>query len=470
MALVKADFQDEGPGVAEVDYDFSSARANEFGAAINALQGYSQMVGAIAADSEATITHNRNSMVLEVTMMRSAMLTVANGGSAISGIGPLEEVPCNWTLIQGNPNAIKLKPSVGIAANECFVIIKPVPQATGEDTGGPGAGVLSTTAQGLTTINLTLTGGTDAGVGLAGVEWYRSPAGAGTPVLVGTTEGSTFQDTGRTSGTTYDYTAKRFDLLGKLGTVSNLLSVSTVTPSNVVLLGTVTQGYDAADGTVTARPVYPAGTLTMSVAIVKDSHSQWVASEAAGAATANYSLVVNGTQSGGWTRYFPTATGGQVSPDVGAGGGQQSGGVHVFYKLSPNTAWTTDDVTFTASGSAITPVGVAMTIFHLGYVDQTTPFNAVATETQSVSPLSLGIASVIGDLTIMGYVMHSANGSPSGYNRTQLGSTQGGNVAGYAHYLLCGYLATAATATITHSTSAPTGSADATILLNVKKA
>jgi hypothetical protein len=418
-------------------------------------------LGSIAADGFQDITHNLGFDV-DIVFTRS-WLQSANG--AVTGIPIGQVVDMTWFKL--NDATVRVSPSVAIGNKEIIADIAPR-TLTSPDVLGPSAGVLTSPAQGLTTVDLLLTGGTDlpvGGDGLAGIFWYRSAHGAGTPALIGTSPGisgaDTFQDTGRAPSTHYDYTAKRFDLLGHPGLVSNLLDQDTLAPSNVVPIGTPVQNRSAGSGSVGATPVYAAGSLRIAVAAVSVSHTEWVPSS-------GYTLAVAGSQSGGWT---PGPMPGSPLPDVGGASFQPSGGCHYFYKLVPNLAWTTDLVTFTATpiSGNITPVNAMISIRQYAFVDQLTPFNVSAVDLVS-NPASLGVASAVGDYTMCVSSVHGGSGSPAGtYTQTLIGSIQGAVVAGYAHYLVHGEAATTVAGTIVHG-HGPFSAAHATIVANIKKA
>jgi len=416
-----------------------------------AVDDYYQLLGATGADTEVVITHNLNSMVVEGKARRTYLQ------SGLTSFLPGEVLDID--LIALTPNTAKIKIAYAIAANEFSVTLR---KASAADVTGPGAGVLSSPSQGLTSITLSLAGGTDAGVGNGGVNWYRNG------VLIGTNDGSNFTHTGLTQATTYDgYTAKRFDLNGTEGAVSNTLNgTQTLTPANVAPIGAVVEATAAAT-TATVRPVYVAGSLTIAVATVSINHSEWVSS-------ANYTLSVNGTQSGGWTM-VPEGT---SKPDVGANIPQPSGGVHVFYKLSPSTAWTADDVTISKTGgSAITISRASIKIRQYQFVDQTNPFGTPTVGIAPVvgygnSPATVTIASNAGDYTlcVVGERNDATWGAPTGYNKTLVGTALGGDTSGYNDWFVSGEAATAANGNVTHSFTGPSGAAYAIMAVNLKKA
>jgi hypothetical protein len=417
---------------------------------------YVALVPAISADGSTTITHSLNNWNVDVVLTRSYLesgLTTATPGEVVSDI--------RWRKF--GPNNIILEPSVAIAANEFIISVNP--SEVPADTTGPTAGTLSSPSQGSNTVDLSLSGGTDAGIGLAGVNWYREVSG--TPTLIGQGASSTFTDTGRSPATSYVYTAKRYDYYGTEGTVSNTLTQATLTPVDVAPIGTAVQNRSAS-GAVSVTPTYASGSLRLAVAIVSVSHTQWVSSSSGGTPTTNYSLVVSGSQSGGWTRYIPPS----AAAEMGTQGGQPSGGPHIFYKVNPSTSWTTDSVSFTPSGSAITPVNSCITIQQFSNVDQSTPLNGIVVDTTS-TPLSIGISSASGDYTVLGYCM-SGNTAATTYNKTQIGSTQGASsgIAGHAWWLHSGMAAAGAGGTITHTwTGGPSaGTWDGAVLVNINKA
>jgi len=417
-----------------------------------AVDDYFQFLGAMAADTYVDITHNLGTMVIEGKARR----TYLQAGALTSFI-PGEVLDVD--LIALTPNTARIKVAYAIAANEFSITLR---KANAADVTGPTAGVLSSPSQTLTSITLALAGGTDAGVGNAGVNWYRNG------VLIGTNDGSNFTHTGLTQGTTYDgYTAKRFDLNGTEGAVSNTLNgTQTLVPANVAPIGTVVEQRTTST-TATVRPVYVAGSLTIAVATVHINHNEWVSS-------ANYTLSVNGTQSGAWTM-VPE---GNNKPDVGANIPQPSGGVHVFYKLSPSTSWTTDDVTVSkTAGSTITISQASIKIRQYQYVDQTNPFGTPTVGIAPVvgygnSPFSVTIASNAGDYTlcVAGERNDATWGAPSGYNKTLVGTVLGGDTSGYNDWFLSGEAATATTGNVTHSCTGPSGAAYAVMAVNLKKA
>lgn len=412
----------------------------------SSLPGYVGMVGAIAEDGTLDITHGLNTWFVDVILTRSWL----DESLALNSDEPGQDVGIDWVKTP-DLNVITLKPSSAIAANEYIVSV--VPTDATYDTAGPTAGTISATA-GLTTADLTITGGTDSGVGLAGVEWYRDG------IAVGTSPGNTFTDTGlATSHDHYNYTAKRFDYFGTRGDVSNTLPVTTLAPSNVAPIGSVYQNRSAGSGSVAVTPNYAAGSLRIAIAEVSVSHTSWVSS-------ADYdTMTVVGGTTGAWTK-LDLEHGSPYNTDVGASiPGQPSGGVHLFYKLMPDIAASGETLTATFADAAITPVNAMISVRQYEFVDQASPFGTPVIQNAS-SATSVTVTSNTGDYTIFGAGYHSGAGVPSGYNRTLVGSIQGGTTAGYCHYLVHGEYPGAAS--VAHTL--PTNTNHGAFAVNLKKA
>lgn len=425
--------------------------------------GYFQMVGAISADGQATITHNLNSLFVRPTIIRSYL---QNGG--LTTANPGEEIGFKWS--SAGPNAIIVQPTDAWAANEFFIYVALTP-ISGADTTGPTAGTLTSPTQGITTVDLTLTGGTDAGVGLGGVNWYRSPSGAGTPVLVNTNGGNTYQDTGLTQGTTYDYTAKRFDLLGTLGTASVVLPVTTAVPAAVARVGTPVNNRIAAPGvaagataTITVSVTWASASNGLGLAIFSESHSEWVNSS-------GYTILdCVGSVNGAFSQMALEAL--TPNTDVGYTIPQPSGGVHVFYKKSPIAGAETLTLRVQKStATTITPSNLIVSTDQFSGVDQTTPFGTPVIDNAGGSNGSLVIASNVNDYTVAVWGYHNGAGAVTSgmYNQTLvpgaiLGGTGG---AGYNVYFVHGVAAGVA-GNVTHSVA--NNAAHGGVGFNIRKA
>ena len=412
-----------------------------------AVDDYFQFLGAMAADTYVDITHNLGTMIIEGKARRSYLQA-----GALTSFLPGEVLDVD--LIALTPNTARIKVAYAIAANEFSITLR---KANSADVTGPGAGVLSSPSQTLTSITLSLAGGTDAGVGNGGVNWYRNG------VLIGTNDGSNFVHSGLTSNTVYSgYTAKRFDLNGTEGTVSNTLNgTSTLAPADVSPIGAVVEATAAATS-ATVRPTYAAGSLTIAVAYVHLNHSEWYNSS-------TYTPRVQGTQSGAWTKVPEGAT----LPDVGGNFGQPSGGVHMFYKLSPSTSWTADDVTIDKVAGSQNPTisRASIKIKQYQFVDQTTPFGNVSVQLNNTPIAAFGVATNAGDYSL--FAAANNNTAPTGnngYNRTVIGTVLGADNNGYADYFQAGDVASPTATTLTHSTTSPSGVAYAAMVAQLKKA
>jgi hypothetical protein len=178
---------------------------------------------AMTPDSVNTITHGLHTTNVDPIIRRSALVT----GLTSSTPG---EIVTDILVRVIDADTVTVEPSVGTAAGEFLLTVNPFTAPT--DVTGPGAAVLSNPARSTTTADLVLTGGSDAGIGLGGAWIYRGPSGGSRSKITTLNRGvDTYQDTGLTPGTTYDYSAKRFDLLGNPGGESNVVPVSTLPPT-----------------------------------------------------------------------------------------------------------------------------------------------------------------------------------------------------------------------------------------------
>jgi hypothetical protein len=183
---------------------------------------YVAMVPAITGGTPITITHGLNNWNVQVVISRSFL----QSGALVANVTPGQVIDVTWR--KTGPNTITLEPDESWAANEFIIAVIPG-LMYGVDNTGPTAGSLSSPSQTQTTITLHLTGGTDAGLGNAGINFYRTVAG--TPTFVGTTDGSDFTDTGLTANTSYTYTAKRYDYMGIEGAAATLTVSTAVNPN-----------------------------------------------------------------------------------------------------------------------------------------------------------------------------------------------------------------------------------------------
>lgn len=443
----------DGTGI-DVVYD-DAGNIITINSTASGASGYKAFLGAVAATPLApvsvTVNHGLNLGAVGVRMRRTWLQTGALGNAS-----PGDDVPIKHRWIDENNVALEFVDPA--AANEYEVLVFPLNIAM--DTTGPGAGVLTSPAQGLTTVDLSLAGGTDAETALAGVYWYRVIAGVDT--LINTTPGSTVTATGLTPNTAYDFKAKRFNLNGKPGTVSNTLNISTVAPSDVTAIGAVVEN-SAAAASATVRPVYAAGSLRIAVAYVHLNHSEWYASS-------TYTQRVIGTQSGAWTKVPEGAT----LPDVGGNFAQPSGGVHMFYKLNPDTAWTADDVTVDKVAGAQNPTisRASIKIKQYAFVDQTNPFGTVLVQQNNMPVAAFGVALNAGDYSL--FACANNNTAPTGnngYNRTVIGTYLGADNSGYSDFFMAGDVASPTATTLNHSTSSgASGVAYAAMVAQLKKA
>lgn len=410
----------------------------------SALPGVSKVLGAISANSEVTVNHGLNTLgVTAVAVWKS--YKYAESGGLYTDTVPGEVIDFKWRRVGGDANNIVLEFADPAADGELVVDIART--AFTSDATGPTAGAISSPGQGLTYIDLALTGGTDAESGNAGVYWYRN----GT--YIGFSQGDTFRHNGLTSNTSQGpYTARRYNTLGIIGDVStNSPSYSTLAAGDVAPIGTVAQNRTASGATATAAVTHAAGALRLMRAVVSCSHNEF-------AAASGYTVALSG---GGWVR-VPES----VSPDVTASGTQPSGSVHEFYRLESamSTAGTVENVTVTFSGG-ITPGNVNITVEQYQFVDQTTPMSTMLID-KTGSAVSMTIASNAGDYTLFSGGFYNA--TPAGYNKTLVGSVQGATGVGYNHFTLVGRAATTVTGNVTHTTT--TATAHVALLTNLRKA
>jgi uncharacterized protein YkwD/chitodextrinase len=97
----------------------------------------------------------------------------------------------------------------------------PPPPPPPSDTSAPGMpGLLTATASSTSQVNLTWGAASD-NVGVTGYRVYRGG------VQVGTSNGTTYTDTGLAAGTAYSYTVRAYDAAGNLGPSSNTATVTT---------------------------------------------------------------------------------------------------------------------------------------------------------------------------------------------------------------------------------------------------
>lgn len=358
-----------------------------------------------------------------------------------------------WRVIDANN--VELEIDRDLADKELAISVVARPGTI--DTTGPGKPTIAMSSRGISTINLTITGGTDAGVGNAGVWWYRAPTAGGPSVKIADRSDGILPDSGLTPATSYTYTARRYDVFGNPGVLSDPVVISTTTPADVVPIGTVVQGYSAGTNKASATPTYIAGELTFAVATVSSSHDTFESSTVE-------TIGVHGPQSGDWVRIpdSPPVTGNP--PDVTSFGAQPSGSVHKFYKLAPSPAWTADPVEVTFSGGSATFANTTITITQYDNVDQLNPVNGQVTEP---SGGTVSIASGAGDYTEC--VVGMVNSAPTGYDKTQVGSTQGANGPGYCDFVLNGRAKTVTPGVVVHGIGA-SGNARIMYGINIRKA
>jgi hypothetical protein len=220
---------------------------------------YIGMVGAVTAGTPIVINHGLGTMFIDdVVIWRSYL---QSGGLTTTTPGQKIDEP-TWRVVDNNN--IQLEIDESWAANEFIVAVKPLISINADVTGPP-AGTLAAGTTTQTTIPLTLTGGTDAGVGNAGVNWYK----AGTKI--GTTAGDSFTDTGLTANTSYGpYTAKRFDYMGTEGPASNGVSPTTAANPNppVFDANSMSALVTGATGTYSDSWSHPAGPAAMAIVAV----------------------------------------------------------------------------------------------------------------------------------------------------------------------------------------------------------
>lgn len=438
--------------VGPVDINAIAGAINAINAALAALPSgggsslppYFQMIGAQPANTSLTITHGLNNLNVTPRFVRSSILV------GLTTAVPAQVVDFGWRT--SGPNAIIVDLTDAVAANEFAVWVNQFPQ-TGINTAVPTPGVITAANPTLSSVDLAITGGTGSGIGLAGVNWYRNG------VFVGSSMADTFTDTTATFSTLYSYTARRYDFIGQEGPVSNTATATTLTPGPVAPIGVAVQNLNVTGGTVSTTPTYALGSLRIAIAVISVSHAEWVSNK-------DYLVSVTGSQSGGWVRSAePTPTDTAFND-----GSQPSGSVHVFYKLMPSTAWTSDTVTasFASNGTyALTPVDAMISIQQYVNVDQVTPFGTPVVD-RATAPPSGTVASNAGDYTMAALGIGSL---PGGYNQTLIGVAQGAAAAGYANYLLHGHAATTVAGSVVHSVATPAAySIHAMILTNIRKA
>ena len=287
----------DGTGIDAVYNDAGNLLTiNATGGGGGGAAGYRQFLGAVSANSTVTVTHSLNTLAVNVVMHRTWLQSGALGSAS-----PGDQVPVKWRV--ADENSVVLEFVDPAAANEYAVIVEPINVTM--DTTGTTPGTLSSTAQTTTTIDLSLSAGTDAETTPAGVEWYRVIGGVDTLVTTTASTGGTATTTisGLTANTSYQFKAKRFNLNGTKGAFSNTLTISTAAnPSPPAFDATsMSAATGAGSGTLAPTPWnHTMGTgangIIVEVPVTNNGSGTWVPSGTPTCTVGGVALTYKGVQ------------------------------------------------------------------------------------------------------------------------------------------------------------------------------
>jgi hypothetical protein len=172
-----------------------------------------------------TVNHGLGTRNVGIKVRRTAELTTAQGGTALTSVAPGTQIDVTTVVIDANN--ISLQPDESWGTNEFFCDV--IGAAVGDIT-APAIGTVAASSITFNSMVGTASGFTDA-VGIVGYNWFISGGSyGGSPVFVATTAGNTNSFTGLTASTAYTLYAQAFDLAGNVSANASV-GASTIAPS-----------------------------------------------------------------------------------------------------------------------------------------------------------------------------------------------------------------------------------------------